>query len=434
MQHSIRFYETEFIGNFLPNFRGCHQKQATTPKLVHNHFPSLMNHKMSRSYSPRTRLLRAGRPHKGWVNTPVTRASSYIFENVATWRETRARRDTERLISYGARGTDSTYALEDAVTELEGGYRAKIFPTGQAAIATILMAYLKTGDHVLITDAVYAPVRRFCSRQLSKMGIHHDYYRADGSDLTQRITPATRLIYVESPGSLAYEMVDLPAIAKFAHEHGCLVAVDNTWGSGVLYHPLQLGADISVIAATKYLGGHADVMLGTVVTTKQAWQPIEDTAVDFGQTVGADDAWLTLRGIRSLMVRMMAHERNAMEVAHWLLDQEEIAQVHCPALPGHPSHALWKRDCSGTNGLMTIEFTSGIDAAHAERFIESLHLFGLGASWGGFESLVLPVDMPGARSVSDWSGHGAMVRLHIGLESAQDLIADLAAGLKVLRD
>lgn len=388
---------------------------------------------MSHTYSPRTRLLRAGRPHGGWVNTPVTRASSYIFKDIAHWRETRARRDTERLLSYGARGTDSTYALEDALTELEGGYRAKAFPTGQAAIATIFMAYLKSGDHALITDAVYAPVRRFCSRQLTKMGVGYDYYRADGADLAARITPQTRLIYVESPGSLAYEMVDLPAIVKIAQEHNCLVAVDNTWGSGVLYHPLQLGADISVMAGTKYLGGHADVMIGAVVTTQKAWQLLEEATVDFGQTVGADDAWLTLRGIRSLMVRMAAHERNAMEVAKWLVEQDEIARVHCPALPDHPSHMLWKRDCSGTNGLLTLEFTKEFDSHNAERFIEGLGLFGIGASWGGFESLVLPVDMGSARSVTDWVDHGPMVRLHIGLESPQDLISDLAAGLKALK-
>jgi cysteine-S-conjugate beta-lyase len=388
---------------------------------------------MSRPYTPSTRLLRAGRPHKGWVNTPVTRASSYIFENVASWRETRVRRETERMLSYGARGTDSSYALEDALVELEGGYRAKLFPTGQAAIAVILSAYLKSGDHVLITDAVYAPVRRFCSRQLSRMGIAHDFYRADGSDIASRITPATRLIYVESPGSLAYEMVDLPAVAKLAHDHGCLVVVDNTWGSGMLYHPLQLGADVSVIAATKYLGGHADVMLGAVVTTCPAWQPLEEAAVDFGQTVGADDAWLTLRGIRSLNVRLAAHEKSAMEVAQWLLNQPEVARVHCPALPDHPSYALWQRDCSGTNGLLTVEFAANFNVMAAERFVNALKLFGLGASWGGFESLVIPVDMHGARSVADWSAHGAMVRLHVGLESPADLIADLAAGLQALK-
>ncbi|PAS98457.1 MAG: cystathionine beta-lyase [Candidatus Dactylopiibacterium carminicum] len=388
---------------------------------------------MKRPQSPNTRLLRAGRPHKGWVNTPVTRASSYIFENVEHWRDTRNRRDAERMLSYAARGTDSTYALEDALVELEGGYRAKVFPTGQAAIATILLGYLGQGDHVLITDAVYAPVRRFCSRQLSRMGVEHDYYRADGCDLAGRIKPNTRLIYVESPGSLAYEMVDLPAIVRLARAHGCLVAVDNTWGSGLLYRPLALGADISVMAATKYLGGHSDVMLGTVVTNQAAWQPMEEAAVDLGQTVGADDAWLTLRGMRSLAVRLAAHGQNALTVARWLQSRPEVACVHCPALPDSPSHALWLRDCSGTNGLLTVEFAPMFDAAAAIRFINALQLFGVGASWGGYESLALPVDMPGARTETDWSGRGGMARLHIGLESPEDLIADIEAALQALR-
>jgi cysteine-S-conjugate beta-lyase len=235
---------------------------------------------MDEQYKPGTRLLRAGRPHRGWINTPVTRASTYIYDSVAQWRDTRARRDKERLLSYGARGTDSTHALEDALVELEGGYRAKAYPTGQAAIAVVLLAYLKAGDHVLITDAVYEPVRRFCSEQLSRWGIAYSYYQPDGSDLADRIRPTTRMIYAECPGSLVYEMMDLPAVAELARRHDCWLAVDNTWGSGLLYRPLALGADISVCAATKYLGGHADVMMGTVVTNERAWAPLERATVD----------------------------------------------------------------------------------------------------------------------------------------------------------
>jgi cystathionine beta-lyase len=394
--------------------------------------PNFRNTDMTDPFSAKTRLLRAGRPHKGWVNTPVTRASSYVFETVAHWHETRTRRETERLLSYGARGTDSTYALEDALIELEGGYRAKLFPTGQAAIAIILTALLEPGDHVLITDAVYAPVRRFCTNQLSRMGVECEFYHADGHDIASRMRPETRLIYVESPGSLTYEMVDLPAIARLAHAQNCLVVADNTWGSGMLYRPLQLGADISVLAATKYLGGHADVMLGALVANQAVWPALEAAAVDFGQTVGADDAWLTLRGIRSLPIRLATHERSAMEIADWLLARPEIARVHCPALPDHASHALWRRDCQGTNGLLTLEFATGIDTCAAERFIDALQLFGLAASWGGFESLVIPVDIKRARTVQDWSGHGEMVRLHIGLEAPADLIADLAQAFQAL--
>ena len=384
-------------------------------------------------YHAGTRLLRAGRPHSGWVNTPVTRASTYIFDNVQQWRDTRSRRDKERLISYGARGTDSTHALEDALIELEGGYRAKLYPTGQAAIAMVLLAYLKTGDHVVITDAVYEPVRRFCAEHLTRLGIEYSYCLPDGSDLATQLRPNTRMIYAESPGSLAYEMMDLPAVARLARTHACWLAVDNTWGSGLLYQPLALGADISIIAATKYLGGHADVMMGVAITNERAWAPLERASVDFGQTVGADDAYLILRGMRSMPARMAVHGRGALRIAEWLQSRPEVARVLCPALLGDPSHALWRRDCRGTNGLLSIEFATGIEDADVERMIDAFKLFGLGASWGGFESLAVPAYMLRARTVTDWKGRGAVLRLHVGLEDTEDLIADLEQAMAALR-
>lgn len=389
---------------------------------------------MDELLKPATQLLRAGRPHRGWVNTPVTRASTYVFDNVQTWRETRAKREDERLRSYGARGTDSTHALEDALIVLEGGDRAQLYSTGQAAIATVMMAYLKPGDHVLITDAVYEPVRRFCLAHLARLGIDYEYYLPDGSDLAQRIRPQTRMIYAECPGSLVYEMMDLPAVAALAHSHDCLLAVDNTWGAGLLYRPLELGADISIIAATKYLGGHADVMMGAVVCKAEVWPALQRASIDFGQTVGADDAYLVLRGIRSLAPRLAMHQQHAMTVATWLQAQPEVAAVLCPALPGDPNHALWQRDCHGTNGLLSIEFAPGISAAATERMVDALALFGLGASWGGFESLVVPANLLNARTLTDWSTRGAILRLHIGLEDPQDLIADLAQGMTYLHE
>ncbi|AUL45976.1 cystathionase beta-lyase [Bordetella trematum] len=379
------------------------------------------------SVKPRraTALLRAGRPHRGWVNTPVTRASTFIYDNVEHWRDVRARREQEQLVSYGARGTDTTHALQDALVELEGGHRACLFPTGQAAIAVMLLAYLKAGDHVLITDAVYEPVRRFCAEHLRRLGVTFTYYRADGSDLAQKLLPQTRMIYAECPGSLTYDMMDLPAVAELAHAHDCLLAVDNTWGSGVLYRPLELGADVSVIASTKYLGGHADVVMGAVVTHERAWPAMQRAAIDFGQTVGADDAFLVLRGMRSLPLRLAQHERHALQVAQWLQGRPEVAKVFCPALPGDDNHALWQRDCHGANGLLTIEFAPGIAAARVEAAVDAMQLFGLGASWGGFESLVIPADLTRARSLGDWTGRGQMLRLHIGLEDPLDLIEDL---------
>ncbi|MDQ6211741.1 cystathionine beta-lyase [Achromobacter insolitus] len=380
---------------------------------------------MDKPYRSATRLLRAGRPQRGWVNTPVTRASTYVFDSVQDWRDTRSRRDQERLPSYGARGTDSTHALEDALVELEAGYRAKLYPTGQAAIATVLLAYLGAGDHVLITDAVYEPVRRFCAEHLSRLGIAYTYYRPDGVGIEALIRPETRMIYAESPGSLTYEMPDLPALAELARTHDCWLAVDNTWASGLLYKPLTLGADISILAATKYLGGHADVMMGAVITNSRAWNAVERATVDLGQTVGADDAYLVLRGMRTLPLRLAQHARAALRVADFLLGRPEVARVLCPALPGDPSHTLWQRDCSGANGLLTVEFVSSVSEDDAERLIDSLRLFGIGASWGGFESLVIPVRLAAARSLPDPVPRGAMLRLHVGLEDPDDLIADL---------
>jgi len=386
---------------------------------------------MNKPYQSATRLLRAGRPHQGWVNTPVTRASTYVFDSVAAWRDTRERREQERLPSYGARGTDSTHALEDALVELEQGFRAALYPTGQAAITTVLLAYLRAGDHVLITDAVYEPVRRFCAEHLTRLGIEHTFYRPDGRGIDALIQPNTRMIYAEAPGSLTYELPDLCELSTAAKKHGCWLAVDNTWASGLIYKPLTLGADISILAATKYLGGHADVMMGAVVVNARAWRPLERATIDFGQTVGADDAFLVLRGMRSLPLRMAQHEKNAMRVAHFLQGRPEVARVLCPALPGDPSHAVWLRDCSGANGLLTVELNGAYSAKDAERLIDSLRLFGIGASWGGFESLVIPVQLA-SRALPDPTPCGAMLRLHIGLEDPEDLIGDLEQGLSAL--
>lgn len=379
-----------------------------------------------------TRLLRAGRPNKGWVNVPPTRASTFVFDSVASWRDTRKRRETERLNSYGARGTNSTHALEDAVVELEAGHRASFFPTGQAAIAVTLMAFLSHGDHLLMTDSAYEPVRRFCRDQLAKLGIDLTYYKADGSDLQEKIQPNTKVIYVECPGSLVYEMLDLRAVSEIARAHHCWTIADNTWGSGWLYQPLTLGADISIIAATKYLGGHSDVMMGISVANERAWPYLQNAVVDYGQTVGGDDAYLITRGIRTLPARMAMHAASAQRVMQWLASRPEIVHIFNPSLSQDPGHEIWKKDCAGINGLITIELAPHYDAAQMESFIDALQLFGLGASWGGFESLVIPANMQAARNLSDWSARGQIIRLHIGLEDVEDLIADLAQALDQL--
>ncbi|WP_354683456.1 cystathionine beta-lyase [Cupriavidus necator] len=384
-----------------------------------------------------TRLAHAGRiasvPGGQPVNPPVVRASTVLFESVAQQREMRARRGHDRLFTYGARGNPTNYALEDMVTMLEGGYRTRLFPTGLAAAAMVILSYVRPGQHVLLPDCVYEPVRNLADGFLRQHGIATSFYAADGSDLSARLRPETRLVYVEAPGSLVYEMCDLPAVAALAHAHGALVAADNTWGSGLLYRPLELGADISLMAATKYLGGHADVMMGTVCTTEAAWTELSATADAFGMTVSPDDAYLVQRGIRSLGARLAQHQQSAIAVASWLRDRPEVARVFSPALPDDPHHALWLRDCDGTNGLLSFTLRSTAPVA-AERFVDSLQLFGIGSSWGGFESLAVLADMRRARSVTDWSGHGQVIRLHIGLEGVGDLLADLEQAFAAIAD
>jgi cystathionine beta-lyase len=374
-----------------------------------------------------TRLIHSGRYETmgtGPVNPPVMRASTLLFKNVAGWHDARARRNTERLLSYGARGTETAFALEDAITELEGGYRTQLFPTGLAAVGMVFLSYLKPGDHLLITEAVYEPVRELCADFLRAHGIDYTFYAASGRDLQNKLQPNTRMIYAECPGSLVYEMIDLPAVAKLAKAHGALVAVDNTWASGLLYNPIALGADISVLAVTKYIVGHSDVMMGAVVTTEAAWPALARTAVAFGQAASPDDAYLALRGLRTMAARLEMHQRSALEVARWLQRRPEVARVFYPALPEDPGYEIWKRDFTGANGLMSIELAH-FTGQQAESFIDALQLFGIGASWGGYESLAIPVYPAKVRNVTDWSDCGPVVRLHIGLEHPGDLIADL---------
>lgn len=384
-----------------------------------------------------TRLLHAGKS-PAWeggqaVNPPLVRASTVLFADTAEQRDMRARRGSERIFSYGARGTPTTFALEDIVSELEGAYRTRLFPTGLAAIGMTLLAYLKPGDHVLMSDSVYEPARALVESFLTPYHIACTFFAADGSDIDGKFQPNTRMVYAECPGSLVYEMCDLPGIVELARARGALVAVDNTWGSGLQYRPLALGADISLMAATKYLSGHSDVMMGTVATTREAWEPLAARSDAFGMTVSPDDAWLVMRGTRTLAARLSMHERHALAVARWLQGRGEVKTVFCPALPEHPGHAIWRRDCTGTNGLLSFELQPGTAAETVDRFIDSLQLFGLGASWGGYESLVTAAHMTRARSVTDWSQRGPVLRLHIGLEDPQDLLADLENGFSAFQ-
>ncbi|ADO48285.1 cystathionine beta-lyase [[Enterobacter] lignolyticus] len=389
------------------------------------------------SQTRKTRIIHGGRGKVcdiGPVNPPVMRASTIIFDSITTWRDARKRRETERLLSYGARGTETAFALEELITELEGGYRAQLFPTGLAAIAVTVMSYAHAGGHVLFADSIYEPVRKIAKSFLTPNNISYDFFKTDGSDFEAKLRQETQLIFAESPGSLLYEMLDLPKLCCIAHARNIPVAVDNTWGSAWLYNPLELGADVSIIAATKYLSGHSDVMMGIMVASESAWQKIGALPEAMGQVSSPDDVSLVLRGMRTLATRLAAHGQSAMTVARWLQERKEVKKVYFPGLEEHPRHDLFKRDCKGTNGLLTIELKSHYTLEDAETFIDALELFGIGASWGGFESLVLPANVQGARSATDWSQHGQFIRLHIGLEDVNDLLTDLEQGLNKLSD
>lgn len=378
-----------------------------------------------------TRLLHAGSPTlrggSGPVNVLVVRTSTVRFANTAAYADHHHRRVAgERVASYGRHGLDTHRALEDALLGLEGGHRAFLAPSGLAAISLVLVALLSPGDHALVADSVYSPVRRVDATLLQRLGITLEYFSPSQDDLASKIRPNTKLIYVESPSSLLYEILDLPALAAIAQAHGVPLATDNTWGAGWLYQPLALGANISIQAATKYIGGHSDVMQGVVVTDSAALSEKIATAYEaLGLTIGADDAYLALRGIRTLPVRLAQHQRHATEVAQWLQSQPLVERVFYPALPSDPGHALWKRDFHGANGLVSFAFVDGVHAAGAEAFVNALRWFAIGASWGGYESLALIAAPERLREHSAWSGTNSVVRLHVGLENPDDLIDDL---------
>jgi len=365
------------------------------------------------------------------VAIPSMRASTVRFENLdALDRAVAGKARGERPGTYGRVGMDTHIALENVLCELEGAQRGFLAPSGLAAITLTFISLLNTADHVIVADCVYGPVRHLDKTVLRRLGIEVSYSRATPEALAVQLRPNTRMIYVESPGSLLFEMLDIPALARFAHEHGLILATDNTWGSGYIYRPLGLGADISVVAGTKYVGGHSDLMLGAVmVNGSELMQRVNDNHYAMGYSISADDAWLALRGVRSLPVRLRRHAENALEVCEFLSRRPEVARIYHPAWPQDPGHALWRRDCTGSNGMLAVELR--LDHAAARRFVDALTLFGIGFSWGGFESLVQLVDHTALACHGYWQGGAnAVVRLHIGLESPQDLVADLAQALQ----
>jgi cystathionine beta-lyase len=375
-----------------------------------------------------TRLLHYGRPTlPGPANPPVERASTILHDSIESYNETKARRETDdNVLSYGRRGTGTAHALMRAVNDLEGGDGCWLFPTGVAAIATTLQALLKSGDHLLITETAFHATNKVCTRFLHPNGIKTDTIPWDTVDLAPFLKPTTRAVFVESPGSNTLEIMDLPAICRSANAHDVIVIADNTYGSGWLYRPLALGCDVSIIAGTKYLSGHADVMMGAAAARGPVAVPLRDAVLAAGQTLAPDEAYATLRGMRTLHLRLERHQENALQVASWFEARDCVAAIMHPALPDHPGHAAWTRDGTGTNGLLSVVFH---DEFPVETFLDSLALFVVGSSWGGFESLFKTFELPNRLRAHYGRNAGTAVRFHIGLEHIDDLLEDLEQAL-----
>jgi len=386
---------------------------------------------LDESFAPATRLIHGGRDsgtNHGFVNPPVHHVSTVLYPTAEDFVARRGR------YLYGRRGTPTSEALEEALRDIEGPHCAgvSLMPSGLAAISTALLALLNAGDHVLVTDSVYQPTRKFCEGVLKRMGISTTYYDPlVGADIGALMRPNTRAVFVEAPGSLTFEVQDVPAIAAAAHSKGAAVVMDNTWATPLYFRALEKGVDMSIQAATKYIGGHSDLMLGAVAANAATWERLRETVHLFGLCVAPDDIYLGLRGLRSLGVRLAQHERAALQVARWLKQRPEIARVLHPALEDCPGHSTWQRDFTGASGLFSIVFKP-IDANSVHAFLNALRLFGIGASWGGFESLAIPFDCSAIRTATRWNPEGPTVRIHIGLESVDDLIADLERGFAAL--
>lgn len=376
-----------------------------------------------------TRATHAGNhPHanQGVINPPVYRASTILYPDVATLEQ--VSKDRLSRLAYGRYGTPTVTALEEAVTALEGGGRAIVLSSGLAAISATLMNLLQAGDHLLMVDTVYAPVRNVCDKTLKKFGIETTYYAPGiGAGIAELIRPQTRLVYTEAPGSLTFEMQDIPAIVRAAHGAGLRVMMDNTWATPLYFKPLNHGVDIVVHAVTKYISGHSDVMLGIVVCREDLYRQLKLGIHALGHSASPDDCYLALRGLRTLPVRLARHQETGLALALWLRARPEVAQVMHPGLPEDPGHEIWKRDFTGSSGLFGIVLKPYAPTALAA-MLDGMHFFGMGASWGGYESLILPVNPAAIRTASPWDAAGPTLRLHAGLEQIDDLVADLSDG------
>lgn len=387
------------------------------------------------SEGKQTKFVTAGRDKKwtnGVVNPPVQRASTVVFDTVAEKHHAMVNRANKTLF-YGRRGTHTHFAFQDAMVEIEGGAGCALFPCGTAAISNAILSFVETGDHILMVDTCYEPTRDFCNTIMKKMGVSTTYFDPMiGEEIESLIQPNTKLLFLESPGSITMEVQDVPTLAEIAHKHDIIVMLDNTWSAGVHFSPFEHGVDISIQAATKYIVGHSDVMLGTAVANEKHWDQLREQSYLMGQCVSPDDAYLGLRGIRTLDVRLKQHAQNSLKVAEWLANRPEVDHVRHPALDTCPGHEFFARDFTGGNGLFSFVLKTSYPRA-TTALLDGMTHFSMGYSWGGFESLILanePKSFNSLRTVANPNFTGTLIRVHIGLEDVDDLLADLEAGFQ----
>lgn len=384
-----------------------------------------------------TRLVSLGRgpaESEGTVNLPVYRASTILSPDLESYVRRFEGARAYEAITYGANGTHNARALAEAVAAIEGGHRTTVTASGLSAITMTLSAFASAGDHLLVTDSVYGPTRRFCTDVLARYGVETTFYDPGiGAGIATLLRERTRLVFLEAPGSLTFDMQDVPAIAGAARAAGVLTAMDNTWATPLFFKPLRHGIDLSIQAGTKYLAGHSDLVIGLVTAASDALhRRLADTMMAFGEVSGPDDCYLALRGLRTLSVRLRRQARSALRIAAWLAEQPGVLRVLYPPLPTDPGHALWRRDFEGASSLFGVALESR-DRAAVARMVDGLELFRIGSSWGGYESLVSLHETPLPRAVAPWTKTPFLLRLHVGLEHPDDLIADLEAGLARLR-
>jgi len=377
-----------------------------------------------------THLLHAGRSPRdnfGIVNPPVYHASTVTFPSVAAMHE--ADKEPTEGIFYGRMATPTSQAFEAAVAALEGSDRCVAVQSGLAAITGAILAFVKSGDHILVTDSVYFPTKRFCNNVLANFDVEITYYDPMiGAGIEKLMQPNTKVVFTEAPGSLTFEVQDIPAIAKVAHAHDAIVMIDNTWAAGYYFNAFEKGCDISIQAATKYIGGHSDVMMGTIAMREKHYKRVKTSVYGLGYCASPDDCYLALRGLRTLPARLARHQENALKIATWLKARPEVTKVLHPAFKDCPGHEIWKRDFTGSSGLFSVVLDKKYTSKAVANMLDNLSYFPMGYSWGGFESLIIPFNPKGARQVTDWVEPGPCLRIHAGQENIEDLLQDLDKG------